>query len=321
MTGKPTNKQLIRTALEKEGNSLTLEQLISLTGIPKQKIQQTLTPYENKIVRIGPKTYDLAERVYPGKTFRWTPSEFEFSKKVLCAEEDAHLFLAAAGNYWAVITLVDKEGGNIYQIKRIKRSGRMPVSYYLGLTAWFKKTGFELGDDILLTCQSLADLRFLVRKERKQDRNEQLIAERNRELADLVYDIILHSWTHSEQDLFLFRKYVYVYPFNREVAPDSLRHALDNDSRFLISGRDEVLGISGNSLNDYLQVSLRKYYFQNNNREWVPVFLSSDEYGRYGYCAHCEERLIWEQESGWRHLKDELEIVDAYLPKEFFSKK
>lgn len=75
MADTATIKQQLLQAFASQKRALTIDELSHITGIPVIKIRRRLTPYEQEIARVGNSTYDLAERVYQGKTFRYTPSK------------------------------------------------------------------------------------------------------------------------------------------------------------------------------------------------------------------------------------------------------
>lgn len=314
----PGRKQIIKKFIEEKNKSLTIDELVKYTGIPKVKIRQTLTSYDTTIVRIGPQIYDIVERIYPGKTFRYTPQKIEVQKSLLSAEEDLHLFLTAAHDYWSDITLID-DFNNRYLLKRNKAATKRSFSYYRGLAQWYKKVGFEYGDDILFTCLNFNEKQFKIVHQKKKDRDEFIIKIKNRKLADLVYKILSYTILKYELDMFLVRKYLFVYPYNDPIPPDYLTKAIWNDKRFLISTRDKMLSSTGYLLTHDLEIGLRKYYYLNEKSEYALVSVLSDEYGRYGFCSLCEQRLIWEKGTGWRHLKNEAEWSESYLSKEFFD--
>lgn len=314
----PGRRQTIKKLIEEKNRSLTIDELVKFTGIPKVKIRQTLTSYDTTIVRIGPQIYDIVERIYPGKTFRYTPQKIEIQKGLLSAEEDLHLFLTAASDYWSDITLID-DFNKRYLLKRNKAATKRSFSYYRGLAQWYKKVDFEYGDDILFTCLNFNEKQFKIVHQKKKDRDEFIIKIKNRKLADLVYKILSYTIPKYELDMFLIRKYLFVFPYEESIPPDYLTKAIWNDKRFLISTRDKMLSWTGYPLDHDLEIGLRKYYYQNEQGEYYPVSILSDEYGRYGFCEHCEQRLIWEKESGWRHPVNDVEWSESYLSKEFFD--
>lgn len=313
----PSRRQIIKKLIEENNKALTVDELVKFTGIPKDKIRQTLTTFNTTIVRVGPQTYDTVERVYPGKTFRYTPQEKEIKKGLLSAEEDIHLFLTAAHDYWADIILID-ETNNQYLLKRKKAYSKRSFSAYHGISPWYKRVGFEYGDDILFTCLDFNQKKYKIVHQKKKDRDEFVIKIKNKKLADLVYSILSYTIPKYELDMFLVRKYLFVYPYKDSIPPDSLVKAIWNDKRFLISTRDKMLSWSGTLLTHNLDIGLRKYYYLNDKGEYALVSVLSDEYGRYGFCTLCDQRLIWEKDSGWCHSENEGDWVD-YLTKEFFD--
>jgi len=315
----PGRRQIIHKLISKINRSLTVDEIVKYTGIPKVKIRQTLTTYDTTIVRIGSETYDTVERIYPGRTFRYTPKKIEIEKGLLFAEEDLHLFLTAAKDYWSDIVLID-DVGNSHILKRNKPIGRRSFYFYQGLGKWYKKTGFEEGDDILFTCFNLEEKKYKIIHQKKRDRDEFTIKIKNKKLADMVYKILSYTILKYELDTFLVRKYLFVYPFSDPVPPDHLTKAIWDDKRFLISTRDKMLSWTGHPMTGDLDIGLKKYYFLNEKGEYVLVEVLSDEYGRYGFCTLCNERLIWEKDTGWRHCKDDTEWTDSYLTKDFFEK-
>lgn len=296
-----TNKSLIKEALISKEKALTTSELVELTNLPLAKIRQTLTTWEYEIVRVGPQTYDLADRVYPGKTFRYTPTKLEIEKGVLLAEADLMLFLTAAHDFSAEITLIDEDNQKYKLTKSQKASEQIPFRHYQRLTKWFRKVHFEAGDDILFTCLDIETHTFRIHRQKQGERDELMIHSRNKQLADVVFDILNHSISKYESDLFLVRKYLYIYPFHEPIPPDHFIKALTPDKRFLISKNDQMLSWTGHLLDNWLTVGLRKYYFKNDMREWVPVLIDEDKWGKFGFCSQCNEKLVWDEESGWQH--------------------
>lgn len=315
----PSRKTILKEILMREGKVLTVDKLSSLSGIPVVKLRQTLTTWEFEIVRVAPKTYDLAERIYIGKTFRHTPEKIEVKNKILQTEDDIHLFLTSAHDYNADITLVD-ELNNYYHLHRIIHSQKYKFSYFEGINKWFRRIEFEYGDDMLFTCISLSDHKFFIKREKKKDRDEFKITVKNKKLADLIYNILSYTFTKYEDILFLFRKYLYVYPFNDPIPPDHISKALFNDKRFLLTKRDKLLSWTGHYIKDFRNIiGLRKFYFKNSDGFYVPVLIEKDEFGRYGFCSQCNERMVWKEGVGWRHTRSDLEWSEVYLPLRFFK--
>lgn len=314
-----TTKQSLLQALESQNSALTVDELASLTNIPAPKIRQRLTPYEQEIVRVGNNTYDLAKRVYKGKKFRYTPSKREIEKGILKGDDDLGSFLTAWNHHDATIIFIgDKE--NRYKLSRHNNPKIIEFPYYAGIAGWYKKTGFEEGDDILLTCTDIRTYIFSIRKERRTDRDEFIISIKDKKLADLVYDILNHSVAKYESDFFLFRKYLYIYPYNEDIPPDHLFRALEGDKRFLISSRDKMLSWTGKLLNDWLTIGLKKYYFQNDQNEWTPVFIEQNKHGRkFGYCSQCGDKMYWASKYLWLHPKTQGEYSRKYLDTSFFT--
>lgn len=315
----PGRRQIIKELIEEKNKALTIDELVKFTKIPKDKIRQTLTTYDTTIVRVGPQTYDTVKRIYPGKTFRYTPQKKEIEKGLLSAEEDLHLFLTASRDYWADITLID-DLNNQYLLKRSKAATKRSFSVYHGLAKWYKKVNFEYEDDTLFTCLDFNQKKYKIIHQKKKDRDEFVIKVKNKKLADFVYSILSYTIPKYELDTFLVRKYLFVYPYNDPVPPDYLTKAIWNDKRFLISTRDKMLSWTGHRLTYELSVGLRKYYYLNEKGKYALATVLSDEYGRYGFCTLCDQRLIWEKDTGWRHPKNESEWTDSYLTKEFFDK-
>ena len=77
-----------------------------------------MTTYDTAIVRVGAETYDTIERVYPGKTFRYTPKKIEVEKGLLLNEEDIEFFLIGVFDYNSKIILID-ENNNKYPLKTL----------------------------------------------------------------------------------------------------------------------------------------------------------------------------------------------------------
>ena len=313
----PGRRQIIKKLIEEKNSALTIDELIKCTGIKKDKIRQTLTTYDTAIVRVGAETYDTIERIYPGKTFRYTPKKIEVEKGLLLNEEDIEFFLIGVFDYNSKIILID-ENNNKYPLKTCRSSKYIPFSYFRGLEKWYKKVGFEYGDDILFTCLDFSQKKYKIVRQKKKDRDEFVIRIKNKKLADLVFSILSYTIPKYEHDMFLIRKYLFVYPYNDPIPPDSLVKAICNDKRFLISSRDKMLSWTGVLLKYGLDIGLSKYYYLNEKGEYALATVLSDEFGRYGFCTLCDQRLHWEKATGWRHPENENDWVD-YLTKEFFD--
>lgn len=311
-----TTRELITAVLEKKGEALTIDELVRETHIPASKLRNVLTPYSYDIVRVGHKIFDLAYRVYPGKKFRYRPNEDEIKKGIISICDDLYLFLTTCFDYMAEITLIDQKK-NVYTVKRSK-SRKQPL-HFTGLKKWYRETTFKKGDDILFTCIDLTNHTYSFFHERKECRDEFAIAVRNRELADMVFDILNHSVSKYESDLFLVRKYLFIYPFEKDPPPDQLVHALSTDKRFLISKFNKMLSWTGHWLDNWLTIGLRKYYYQDKEGAWVPVSIITDKFGRYGFCTQCSQRMVWSKHDGWQHINEDSDYVDTYLDKTFFQ--
>ncbi len=272
-----TTKQAILKAFDTYSKPLTVNELSLFTGIPIRKIRNRLTTWEYDIIRVCDNTYDLAARVYPGKTFRYTPTAHEIEKGIIRGDDDLCLFLNAASNRNNSITLVDKN--EKLHILSYHTSTKHHYSYLGIISQWYKTYMFEDGDDILFTCLDLTTHRFLISREKKSDRDEFIIKIKNRKLADIVFNIINHTISKYESDLFLFRKYLYIYKYNEPIPPDQLVKALANDKRFLISSRDKMLSWTGYRIYDWLTVGLKKYYGQNGSYRIV-LWCNNGEYSR-----------------------------------------
>lgn len=175
----PSRKEQIREILIREGKALIVDKLVRLSGIPADKIRQTLTTWEFNIVRVGSKTFDLAERVYVGKTFRYSPSKIEVENGILQAEDDLHLFLVAFHDFSAEITLIDGEN-KTHKLKRNLTSQKYPFPYFSGLSSWFRRSSLEYGDDIVLSCLNLKEYKFEITRQKKEDRDEFQITVKNK---------------------------------------------------------------------------------------------------------------------------------------------
>ncbi len=317
-----SRRQLIKNALGKHGSAMNIDDIADVIGLPVSKVRQSLTTFDTEIVRTGYKLFDLLPRTHNYKMFRYTPTTLEYKKSVLFAEEDLLYFLAVFRNYQAIIRLIDS-GNKTYCLHRTKANKHVPFAHYSDVGKLFAHLKMKAGDDLIFMCQNITTNTFLVRKERREDRDNIQIAMRNVHLADMVADILLHSPNHYEMDLFLVRKYLFVYPYFSDPPPDSLRQVTASDSRFIMTPRDKLLSWNGRTVlsGDELVVGLKKYYFHSPNGIYSPVFIQTDDEfgGKIAYCTHCEERLIWEREIGFRHLHNESEWIDAYVPKEFYE--
>lgn len=315
--GEVTRKTLIREAIEKADRASTLSEISKAINVSPTKINQSLTTFDFSIVRIGPETYDLPSRFYKGRSFRVSPGQLEINKGIIRADEELPIFLASSYHTFDPVFLVDEDKSE-YLIRTIKYAKTASFEYYKDLNEWFKKYNFQFGDDIIFTCLSYQDKKYLIKHIKKSDRDEKLISLKNKILADYVYKIILMTIYKYEDIMFLFRKYMFTFPFNDDIPPDPIFNALLSDHRFVLSTRDRILNHAGQIIEAKI-IGLSKYYFDDKDGNKVLVEILSDEFGKFGSCSLCNERMIWEPNSGWRHCKDDMEWADTEIPKEFFK--
>ena len=191
--------------------------------------------------------------------------------------------------------------------------------YYKDIATWYKRFNFKEGDDILFTCIDIRTNTFSIRKEKQHDRDEFVIAIKNKKLANIIYDFLNHSVEKHETEFFLFRKYLYIYPYNQPIPPDHLVKALANDNHLLISSRDKIHSWNGTLLDHQLTIGLKKYYFQNDLIEWTPVFIGQNNKGRkFGYCSQCGEKMHWQGGYKWLHPNIPGEYLRKFVDPDFF---
>jgi len=317
-----SRKQMIIELLNEKGRAVSIEELSDNLNLPQNKIRQSLSTFERDIVRVGHKLFDLPNRTLQGKIFRYSPTQPEYEKSVLIADEDIFSFLTGCRDYWNPINLIDSLN-RTYQLSRAKPTRHIQFYHYRGATKLFKNLALEKGDDLLFTCLDLSTNTFLVTHQKRAQRKTLEITVRNRQLCDTVYDILLHAYCHYEDSLFLIRKYLFIYSHFTDPPPDNLRIALSSDARFLITPRDKMLSWSGYPFTHReMTVGLKKYFLKNDTNEYIPVFIDTDDEcgGKVAHCTECDERLVWKPDTGWRHTVDDVGWVDTYVPKEFFKK-
>ena len=56
-----------------------------------------------------------------------------------------------------------------------------------------------------------------------------------------------------------------------------------------------MLSWTGVLLKYGLDIGLSKYYYLNEKGEYALATVLSDEFGRYGFCTLCDQRLHWEK--------------------------
>jgi len=311
-----TRKSQIRNVLKKTGRAMSLDEISAAINVSPKKIGQTLNTFEFSPVRVSKETYDLPSRFYKSRSFRVSPSNLEIKKNIIRADEELPIFLSAKYDTWEPILLIDEEGDK-YLIRTVKYAKTAGFEYYKGLNNWYAKHNFKLGDDIVFTCISYDDKKFQIKHVQSSDRDEKFISVKNKILADCVYKILSMTISKYEDVVFLFRKYMFTFPFNDDVPPDSIFKTLLSDNRFVLSTRDQILSFNGEVPN-WKIIGLSKYYYLSRNNDYVLVEVLSDEYGKFGSCSQCNERMIWDSNFGWRHCKNDMEWADTDIPKEFF---
>ncbi len=315
-----TTKQLLLQAFEEHKQALTVDELSQFTGISPSKIRQKLTPYEQEIVRVGNSTYDLAKRAYKGKTFRYTPSKREIDKGILRSDDDLGMFLTAWDHSNASIIFIDDKE-NKYNVSNVVTKKVVKFPYYEDIAGWYKRVAFEEGDDILFKCLDISTCTFSIWKEKREERDGSAISIKNKKLTDLVYDILNHDSIKYEMVLFVVRKYLYIYPYNEDIPPDYLSKVLSEDNRFVISSRDKMFSWTGHLISSHwLTIGLKKYYFHNSDKKWIPVFIEQNKNGKkFGYCSQCGETMYWAGEYQWLHAQFPGEYSRKYLNSSYFT--
>lgn len=312
---QPSRISRVITLLQETGHALTLSEMAQKLGLPENKLRQCVgSSYDLKVVRIGDKTYDLPERYFIGKIFRYTPSSEEVKNDELNHDSDLAEILTLGCRPRDQVVVVDEAGWRY----RLKRSGAKDHLLGFGLTGlrrWYERVHFQVGDDMVFTCQSYTPSLYLLARLPKERRDETRIVQRNEQLADLIYRQLsadIRKWIHL---MFVVRKYVFVFPFHDPTPPDHLLRVLQHDSRFLASPK---LANDGHPMKEWV-VGIKKYFFQNDQGLWIDVFVDKDEIGSFGSCGQCDQRLRWSREYGWRHIEHEEETADCYLSPEFFN--
>lgn len=319
MHPKPPSRtsQVVRL-LHEAGAPLPIGELARKLSLPEAKIRQSVGDiYNMEVVRVGDKLYDLPERAFVGKTFRYTPSQGEIQSGKLEQGTDLLeiLTLGCARRGDRKVTALDSSGKS--HTLKVAREKTGAYGFALsGLKPWYAKAGFAHGDDILFTCTAYSPPAYRIERVPKGARDEAATAQRNSQLADLVFRQLLKEVKKFCHVMFLVRKYVFLFPFNDSVPPDSLFKALAGDPRFLVS--KNVAGYDGKPMHEWI-VGIRKYFFEREDGVWIEVSVTKDEFGSFGSCTQCWERLIWNKENGWQHVEHDWDLAVSYLTPEFFN--
>lgn len=297
---------------------MTLEELAKCMGTTPAKLRTSLGNFDSRVVRVGNKLFDLGDRVYKNRTFRYTPSEREIKLGAIENHQDITYLLDGYRGFWNDIHLVDDKDNSTTLIREKSKRNK----YYRGLLPLLRKHKTNPGDDWLFTCQDLSTHTYLFWVQKKEDRDEKKIKANNKKLADMVYSILSHALTRTERDMFLIRKYAFLFDGFDDNAPDSLTRAIEGDYRFLHTFRDTLCGWTGEPYHDSdtLTVAISKYYYLADDNTYVLVDVQEDEWGdRVGWCTRCDSFLLWSPTTGWRHPNDDLDRVNAGLPSSFFK--
>lgn len=315
-----SRREKIKQALIKHGSAMTIEQLSEITELSPIHIRQAINFFDNKIVRVGEKTFDLISKVFVGKMFRFTPTQENISGGTLSYYGGINAFLSARRNP-ETVTLIDQKGNAFFIHHTFPKYGSRR-NHFSGLKKLYTSLDVHYGDDVTFTCIDIDIFKFLVQRVTISERNNLQIKIRNRALADYIVNILKYSYAHSEQELFLVEKYLYSYPYFSDPPPDELYRAIADDPRFIFSPRDVISINDGNILTMELigpTVGLKKYFYKDPSGRyfWVSIQVDDEYGGKYGWCSECWNRMVWEPGSGWRHAKDEFEI--EVVPKTFWT--
>jgi len=315
---EPSRTTKAAEVLTRTGHPMTLEELAMSIGVTPAKLRSTLTNFDSHIVRVGNKLFDLGDRTYKGRTFRYTPTEREIKIGAIENHQDITYLLDGFRGFWNDIHLTDSND-NTATLIREKGKNR---KYYRGLLPLLKNNPTKQGDDWLFTCQDLSTHTYSFRVQKRSDRDEVKIKKNNKKLADMVYSILSHAFTRTDTDMFLIRKYAFLFDGFNDHAPDSIANAIKSDHRFLHTFRDILCGWTGKPFHDsdVLTVAIKKYYYLADDSTYVRVNVQEDEWGdRVGWCTRCDSFLLWSSVTGWRHPTNELDRINASLPPKFFK--
>jgi len=313
-----SRKQLVIDALMKHRKAMTLDQLSNQTGILPIHIQQAVSSYDSPVVRVREKTYDHISHFYPGRLFRFSPTDEELRLGIAYCKGGLEFFFSAWQTNPSSITIQFNE--HLYILKRVCKA-KEENSYFSGLKKLYTDLRLHPGDDVLFTCVDITTFTFSVSCDRLEKRDALKISIKNRLLADMVEDILKHSYSHAELEMFLVRRYLFTYPFDQPTPPDSLYKAIVKDPRFIFTPRDRISLQDGRVITGDIEnmIGLKKYFFHTADGRDILVSIQTDEEfgGKYGWCTECWGRMVWEKNIGWRHANDECEIEE--VPKEFWN--
>lgn len=313
----------IITLLSTSNNPINIDDIAKSLHLPIAKIRNVITPYQAKVVKVGYKTFDLAERVYRGRVFRYTPTIEDLQHKGIHYNSDIYFLLHGyVSGYDQVIQIQSDHGDFI-----LKRPSTGPHRQYLmGLKSWFTQSSFQAGDDLIFKCLDLPTQTYFLRHEPALSRDNTAIGRKNIALADFVYKLLLYEPNHYADTMFLIRKYAFEFDGFTDPAPDMLLRTIDQDLRFITNQKDQMYSWVATQLygkytaRSAVAIGLRKYYLESRDHSFYPVSIqTNDDFAlKEAWCTHCWKRVKW-GENCWKHIYSEQDIFDCEVTRDFYK--
>ena len=249
---------------------------------PVARIQDALRTSD--FIRFPDGKMGLEIWVLNGSIFRIVPTEEELESGELIISHDLVCLFSN-------LTARKKEAGEVlcFFVKGIDEAFEITSvgmgiinARVLGVERWFERSGFKLGDSILVKVLDAEERRYDFQREPKAKRNEDLIKQYNQDFADFAYKFLAGNNTASFGEIILSalasKPYLAKYP------PDPYYDIISKDGRFhinfvllgLVSLSNSPLETErylSSEMETWQKTEFLNAIFQEKNPSYIPGYL------------------------------------------------
>jgi len=267
-----TWREAVYRVLKERGSPMTLAEITrealkikpSKAKRPEVSVRNTLN-YEIWAIYLGKEGWALPAWLLKGCLFRCTPRFFELrGGYLLTTIRMAPFFI----NYPSrpPLRFMDEKGKPV-PTPLLNLGGYEAIA----LSHWYRDTGFELGDSIIVEVVDAEEGRYRLIREAQKDKKRDLVKKYNQELADAVL-AFLTSPTRRYRDEFLCRVIPTVLPrmpFAKEYPPDDYLDLFAMDKRIRLLEAQMVAPADFRRPLDMLWESVQKDFFWGLNPGYI----------------------------------------------------
>jgi hypothetical protein len=242
-------KKHILILLEESGKPLSIQEIAHLLKTKlsitksKQQIRNALYNYNcKKIIRTGRETYDLLPRIANGSYFRYTLSDTEISQGFLSCDYELQFIFDP---YWQenkrLLKFFYKNAPLTESWVEFQGTKAVPLRKANGFENFFRENNLASDDDLIIKIVDIDNGSYELFPVKKSLRNEKLIQQKNRVLADLMEKTLNRIDIKGVWVSELVRRVMALYSYKDKCPPDSLSRIAKSDRRFLLYEADTMI--------------------------------------------------------------------------------